>query len=387
MTRSTPPGFFDAISGGPLSDVARRALLQGVDIGWANPGRLYHPGRSANQLLNAARESCARELGFAANEIVFVQSAPLAFRLALAGLLGAETSVVSSAVEQSFLLDYLASLNQDHVSLIGVDATGRVDVAAFQSALDKADVAILQLANHEVGTRQPWEQIDFGNSAALTWIADATTSAAFGPVPERVDVAVVSPVSWGGPLGLAILCLRNRVRYSLSIGQGEAARDGAELQKLLGEPNVGLALASAASLEDFASRRTEVSADLLRLSTHLRQRLIAEVPDIALLGQTDASFGVNQSMPGLVSFSLLYIDGEALLGELAKSDISVTSGSSCVSDAVGPSHVLAAMGVLSQGNIRVSIPEGLTVEDIDHLADQIAQAVVRLRANAGVIDL
>jgi cysteine desulfurase len=385
VTSSTSPGFFDAVSGGPLSGVARDALLHGVDLAWAHPGRLHHPGRVANKLLNAARESCAKTLGFSANEIVFTQSVPLAFRLALGGLVKSNSRVVASAVEQSYLLNDLAALPNERLSLIGVDSSGRINTNEFQLAVSGSKsgepvVAVLQIANHEVGTRQPCEEIDLGPIGGVSWLADATLSAALEPIPQRVDVAVVNPASWGGPLGVGLLCIRNRVSFSLPLGIGDQARDGASLQRLLGEPNVGLALACAAGLEDVASRRAQIRAELETLARHLRDRLASDVKDVVLLGATEDI----HTTPGLVSFSLLYVDGEALLSELAKFDVAVTSGSSCVTDAIGPSHVLIAMGALSQGNIRVSIPIGATLAEIDQLADQIAAAAKRLRANSGL---
>lgn len=385
VTSSTSPGFFDAVSGGPLSGAAREALLHGVDLAWANPGRLHHPGRVANQLLNAARESCARALGFSTNEIVFTQSVPLAFRLALGGLIESNTRVVASAVEQSYLLNDLASLPNDQLSLIGVDGAGRIDINEFQSTIsssksNKPVVVVLQMANHEVGTRQPCDEIDLGPIGGVAWLADATLSAALEPIPQRVDVAVVNPASWGGPLGVGLLCVRNRVSFSLALGIGDHARDAAGLQRLLGEPNAGLALACAASLEEVVSRRLQVRAELETLARHLRDRLASDVKDVVLLGAADDI----DTTPGLVSFSLLYVDGEALLSELAKFDVAVTSGSSCVTDAIGPSHVLIAMGALSQGNIRVSIPIGATLAEIDQLADQIAMAATNVRVTSGV---
>ena len=162
-------------------------------MGWANPSRLHHPGRVANQLLQAARESCANTLGFETSEIVFVQSVPLAFRLALAGVVHDETSVVTSSVEQSFLLNALQTLPTNRCSIIEVNDIGRVDVAKFQSAVGGATVAILQLANHEVGTRQPWGDIDFGPPGEVTWVADATVSAGIEAIPNRVDLAIANP--------------------------------------------------------------------------------------------------------------------------------------------------------------------------------------------------
>ena len=58
----------------------------------------------------------------------------------------------------------------------------------------------------------------------------------------------------------------------------------------------------------------------------------------------------------MVTFSCLYVDGEALVGELDRRGFAVASGSACTSSTLEPSHVLAAMGVLTHGNVRVTLP-------------------------------
>jgi cysteine desulfurase len=388
VTSPTPPGYFDANSGGPFSEVAKNALLKGIEHGWANPGRLHRPGRVANDLLLAARSSIANSLGFAPNEICFVQSVPLAFRLGLSGLLGSNNQkVVASKVEQSFILESLATLDESRVSLIDVDGVGRVDAQRFQEELAQNTVAALQVANHEVGTKQPWAEINFDIATNLTWFTDAT----LGPLswfpgsrlPKRIDVAVLSPASWGGPLGVAVLAIRGGVHFKAQLGLGSEPRDAGELQSAVGEPNVGLALASAATLESYCQNLLDKQTQLSRKSRLLREDLTREIPDLVLLGDSSESGGT----PGLVGFSLLYISGEVVLHELAKRDIAITSGSSCVANAVGPSHVLAAMGVLTQGNIRVSFDSSTSDADLRRFVQELASVVAQLREESGVTHL
>ena len=70
-------------------------------------------------------------------------------------------------------------------------------------------------------------------------------------------------------------------------------------------------------------------------------------------------------LPHLVTFSCLYVDGEALVTELDRRGFEVASGSACTSSALEPSHVLAAMGALTHGNVRVSVGRETTDDDVD----------------------
>ena len=58
----------------------------------------------------------------------------------------------------------------------------------------------------------------------------------------------------------------------------------------------------------------------------------------------------------MTTFSCLFVDGEALVDELDRRGFAVASGSACTSSTLEPSHVLAAMGVLTHGNVRVTLP-------------------------------
>ena len=70
-------------------------------------------------------------------------------------------------------------------------------------------------------------------------------------------------------------------------------------------------------------------------------------------------------LPHLVTFSCLYVDGEVLVHELDRRGFSVASGSACTASTLAPSHVLEAMGVLTHGNLRISLTRNTTSEEVD----------------------
>jgi cysteine desulfurase len=65
---------------------------------------------------------------------------------------------------------------------------------------------------------------------------------------------------------------------------------------------------------------------------------------------------------------------------LDQKGIAVHSGSSCTSSTQEPSHVLAAMGAMTHGSIRVSLGRATTDEDVDHFLDELPGVVEQVRA-------
>ncbi len=85
----------------------------------------------------------------------------------------------------------------------------------------------------------------------------------------------------------------------------------------------------------------------------------------------------TERLPHVVTFSRLYVDGESLVTELDRRGFAVSSGSACTASTLEPSHVLAAMGAQTHGNVRVSLGRDTTEADIDALPGCPCRRVVR----------
>ena len=62
----------------------------------------------------------------------------------------------------------------------------------------------------------------------------------------------------------------------------------------------------------------------------------------------------------------------------------VASGSACTASTLTPSRVLEAMGVLTHGNVRLSLARDTSAEDVDGFLAALPQVVRHLRAEAGL---
>jgi cysteine desulfurase len=139
-----------------------------------------------------------------------------------------------------------------------------------------------------------------------------------------------------------------------------------------------LAVAAAAALRAAHTDAAVAQPRLRRLVDRIRAGVAARVPDVEVIGDP------TDRLPHIVTFSCLYIDGEALLHALDRAGFAVSSGSSCTAATLHPSHVLEAMGVLTHGNVRVSLHPGVTDTDVERLLAILPDVVAGLRDEAGV---
>ena len=224
-----------------------------------------------------------------------------------------------------------------------------MDAEAYAAALAAGDVAaaVLQTANGEVGTRQPVDEVD---------ACAASTACRCCSTPRRRWVgtpALRSPTAGSVLVADAGVLRRATARPARGAHRHPGACPGprreAEHGREPAPPWVPLVLAAAEAWRQTAAAARRRRADAARSSTGASGRPPA-CRDVEVVGDP------VDRLPHVVTFSVLYADGEVLLEELARRGLVVASGSACTSSALRPSHVLAAMGVLTHGNVRVTLP-------------------------------
>lgn len=382
---SASPVYLDAATAAPLHPVARQALLAALDDGWADPGKLYSQARRARQLLDAARAATAEALGVRPDELSFTANGTTAAHAAVLGCLTgrrrAGTTLVHSAIEHSAVLHAA----ERHVAAGGsaepvpVDRLGRLDLAAWSAAVRAPGVALAALiaASHEVGTVQPVREAAAACAEAkVPLYVDAAQLVGRVPVPTGWSVLTASAHKWGGPPGVGLLVVRKGTRW-----ESPYPADDREAGRTPGVLNLPTVVAAAASLRAAAADGAAEAARIAPLVDRIRARVAAEVPDVEVLGDP------VDRLPHLVTFSCLYVDGEALLHALDRRGFAVSSGSSCTSGTLHPSHVLEAMGVLSHGNVRVSLHRETTEADVERFLTELPGIIADLRTEAGVVGL
>ena len=113
----------------------------------------------------------------------------------------------------------------------------------------------------------------------------------------------------------------------------------------------------------------------------LRDRLAAGVldaiPEVRYLGHP------TERLPGNVSFTVRYIEGESMLLQLDAHGYMVSSGSACASGSLEPSHVILALGLGAEeahGSLRLSLGRENTEEEVDGFLEVFPPIVDKLRS-------
>lgn len=364
------PVYLDSASSEPLHPAGREALLAALDRGYADPRRGHGQARAARLLLDNARAVVAESLGLRADEVTFTSSGTDAVHRGLLGLARgrerAGRTIVHSAVEHSAVLHAAAWTGTEAV-VVPVNEWGRVDDGDFveRAGYPGVAVAALQTANHEVGTTQPVGEFELPNDVPL--FVDACASAGRLDLPEGWSALAASAHKWGGPAGVGVLAVRKGARW-----RNPFPADDRVDERAAGFENVPAALAAAAALQAVVAERDERNARHEALVDRIRSS-VARIPDVEIAGDP------RGRLPHVVTFSCLYVEGESLVTELDRRGFGVASGSACTASSLEPSHVLAAMGVLTHGNVRVSLTRDTSAEDVEDFLAVLPEVVEQIR--------
>jgi cysteine desulfurase len=371
--------FLDSSSGEPMLQDARQAWLDAQHAGWGDPVRLHRPGRLAAQAMDGAREVVAGAVGARPDEVIFTASGVHASQAAVAGLaLGRRrvgARIVTTAIDHSAVLAAAAAGGAHEA--VQVDHEGHVDLDRWTAAIGTAGTAAacIQVANHEVGTLQPFaEAAETCQRAEVPLVLDAT--AALGRIDLSDMIGWSALTGWagafGGPASVGILVIKKNARW-----RAPYLTDDYQAGRWPGVPDVPAIYAAAVALNRWLQSGRTVGDRQQELVDQLRAGIVQRVADIDVAGDP------VRRVPHLLTFSALYVDGETLTLELDKAGFAVASGSACSASSEHPSHVLAAMGALTHGNVRIGLTWTTTAAEIDQFLTALPPIVAAIRATVG----
>jgi cysteine desulfurase len=358
---------------------ARQAWLETQQAGWGDPMRLHRSGRLAAQALDQAREVVAAAVGGRPDEVIFTASGVHASHAAVAGLaLGRRrvgSRIVTTAIDHSSVLAAAAAAGMHEA--VQVDHEGHVDLNGWTTAVGTAGTAAacIQVANHEVGTLQPYvEAAEICRRADVPLVLDATAGLGRIDLSDAAGWSLLTgwAGAFGGPASVGIVVIKKNTRW-----RAPYLIDDYQGGRWPGVPDVPAIYAAAVALDCWLQSGRTVGERQHDLVDQLRAGIVQRVPDVDVAGDP------VRRVPHLLTFSALYVDGETLTLELDKAGFAVASGSACSASSEHPSHVLAAMGALTHGNVRIGLTWTTTAAEIDQFLTALPPIVTGIRATVG----
>ena len=331
------------------------ALPHIFEVTWPEPTKLGADSKSAALLLNEARETFASHLGVRSDELHFLGEPNSGFHLGISGLMSEEKKLVYGNIDR---MEVFAIAEGYKSKMLEVDSSGQLDF----SELGSDDVLSMQLCNRETGIIQNSRPKSPDHITGL--FIDATASGTRIGLPENWSTALWDSTSWAGPSGLGVFAVSKSANWKNPLPHLDGRINP-------GPASLALIVASALAIDSWVADEKNLAAKIATINSDIRNYISTNIPDSDL-----APGGADH----LISASFLYVNAEQLVTTLADKGYAVDSGSACSSINMQPSHVLAALGVLTQGNIRLTIHHATTFEQVKEFLEVLSQTISELRS-------
>lgn len=370
--------YFDNCATTRVDDEVMQVIAEYATQKYYNPSARSTFSLDVSNDLARARETLAKSLGVSEKEILFTSGGTESDNLAMFGALRSKKgNIVLTAIEHSAVYNTAQELSSRgyEVRFANVLNDGHIDVADYLSKIDKDTLlACFMHVSNETGAINDIRQINSSvkaiNPRTVTF-SDGVQ--AVGKIPVNLRYLGVDLYSFSGhkihaSKGVGCLYVKNGCKLNPTVfggGQERGVRSGTEY--VGGIMGLAKAINLAAPIIDDNEKKYNTYKQAIR--NRLSQ----------LEGWRENC--VESVSPAIMSLAFADIKGEVLLHMLEKYDIIVGTGSAC-SSKNRHSRMSKAIGLddnFAEGVLRISFSKYNTREEVELLADKLAQCVYELR--------
>ena len=374
------PIYLDNAATTRLCAEAVEAAVEAMTVNYGNPSSLHKAGLEAQLLVDKARKIIAGSIGADPSCVYFTSGATESNNLALRGAAGAygrrKKKIVISAVEHASVDETASALEAQGFEVVRVSPRedGRLYAADFLNACDENTFLIsMMLVNNETGYILPVKETF---TAVKRKYPDIITHCdcvqGYMKLPVKVNAMCADMISLSahkihGVKGVGAIYIKRGVRVVPIVTGGKqekGIRSGTESVPLI----AAFGAAAEKLLPTIGERYERVGA----LKKYLLDRL-SGIDGTAVNSPEDGSpYVVNISAEGRRS--------EIMLHFLESKEIYVSSGSACSKGQ--QSGVLVQFGIKDKradSAIRISMTAETTEEELDRLAEAIAEGFEKVR--------
>lgn len=335
---------------------------------YGNPSSLYKTSHQSAQILEMARESLAKSINAAPNEIIFTSCASESNNTVLKILFEKyypeKSKIISTEIEHPAVLTTLEYLKGKgaEIYFLNTNSKGDIDYAELERAIDDKTILVCAMnANNEIGSI-----LDIKRIASIAHKKNALVFSdsvqALGKInidvkDSNIDYASFSAHKINGPKGIGALYVKSGRPISSFIHGGHqenGLRAGTEsLHNIAGFGTACL------SLEEKISNKEKISNLKKYFISELKQRV----------SRIKINSEGNNFLSNTISATFIGANNEKLMAALDYRGISVSAGSACNTQENAPSHVLKAIGLSDEearATLRFSISDKTTKKEIDY---------------------
>ena len=367
--------YLDHSATTPVNPAALQAAWPWLTSEFGNPSSTHEVGTRAAVALEDARSRVAKFFNVRSTEVTFTSGGTESDNLAIIGLALANPRgkhLVSARTEHEAVLAAIEFLERVHgfeTTWLQLDEFGQVK--NFANAL-RPDTTLVSLmvSNNEIGTTHPIAEFaQQTHEVGALFHTDAVQAVGWLDLDMQklgVDALSISGHKFGAPKGSGALVLRARAHAEPLIhggGQEHGLRSGTE--------NVAWAVALATAIE-----AVEISADEIEQMNENQAWFIAEV--LRTVANAKLTGHPENRQANIASFTLQGVSGEAVLLELERRGVIVSSGSACAAGSDEPSHVLLAIGIpadVAQTSVRFSFSHQTSFQELETAVKALAESV------------
>jgi cysteine desulfurase len=351
-----------------------REMLPYFTQTFANPGSIHHLGRQADNVLQNARDRCAKTLHRNADEIVFTSGATEGLQLCLESLpseLLQGIPIFTTRFEHRAVQNCLKRLEKRGMDIRILECQ---DGVLAQEIITDAGIYVIQAANSETGVIQSILQISEKiHAVGGMLICDAAQGLWKLEMDQFVlgpDALILSAHKAYGPKGVGALVLQRDFKSILKRGRLGLAQDQGIRE---GTINVAGAVGMAATLEFAYSEGALWRVCAAEARSAFENRLSLEKG-------CEVHFKTLHRLPNTSSVRFSAVDGDVLT---LNSSVAVSFGTACSSGSPEPSPVLLEMGLnrtQAMETVRVSFGRDHSGDDGNLVAEVLLEAARTLAA-------
>lgn len=375
--------YFDYAATTPVDPRVIKAMSPYFFNKFGNPASIHFIGREMKKVLEKSRNVLAKAINAQKNDkIIFTSSATESNNLALKGVAFANikrgNEIIISPIEHACVFESAKWLETQgfKIKFAKVDKYGLVDINDLEKKITKKTILVSIIhANNEIGTIQDLSKIGkLCKKKGVYFHTDAAQS--FGKEmidvqKMKIDLLTISAQKMYGPRGAACLFVKNSVKIDSILHGG-----GQEFNLRSGTVNipaiVGFEKATEICMKNMKKEKKRIS----ELREYILKTINKKVKRIYLNGHPKKRLSNN------INISFEGIEGEALLMELDRRGIAVSTSSACASSKLEPSRVLLSIGLnpfLAQSALRISLGRWTTKKEVDYLLKILPKAVKKIR--------